>query len=247
MARKTWFTNWFNSTYYHHLYSHRDEKEAVAFLERLIHYLQPAPGATMLDMACGRGRHSRTLASLGFDVTGVDVAPENIRYANRYQNSHLHFAVHDMRKILCSRCFDYVFNFFTSFGYFDQRHQHEQALQTMSTALKKGGILVMDYLNATYSSQHLVPLEKKHIKETEYTIERWEDARYFYKKITILDPHQSEPLVFTEKVCKFSAEEIVIMMQKAGLQVRELKGDYPLNPYDERQSPRMILLAQRIH
>jgi 2-polyprenyl-3-methyl-5-hydroxy-6-metoxy-1,4-benzoquinol methylase len=247
MARKAWFTNWFNSPYYHQLYAHRDDKEAKAFIERLIGYLQPAPGSTMLDMACGRGRHSRTLAALGYEVTGVDVAPENIRYAKRYETPQLHFEVHDMRKILCSRCFDYVFNFFTSFGYFDQLHQNELAMRTMVTALKKGGVLVMDYINSDYASQQLIAREVKTIKETDFLIERYEDARYLYKKITVTDRQLPAPLTFTEKVCKFSAAELQMLLQKEGLTILELKGDYQLQPFDERRSPRLIVMAKREH
>lgn len=247
MARKAWFTNWFNSPYYHQLYAHRDDKEAKAFIERLIEHLHPAAGSTMLDMACGRGRHSRTLAALPYEVTGVDVAPENIRYAKRYETPQLHFEVHDMRKILCSRCFDYVFNFFTSFGYFDQLHQHELALRTMVTALKKGGVLVMDYINSTYASQHLIAREEKTIKETTFLIERYEDERYLYKKITVNESTLSAPLCFTEKVCKFSAAELQTLLQKEGMTLLETLGDYQLQPYDEQRSPRLIVIAKREH
>lgn len=245
MARKAWFTHWFNSPYYHQLYAHRDDQEAKAFIERLIAYLHPAANATMLDMACGRGRHSRTLASLGYEVTGVDVAPENIRYAKRYGTEMLHFEVHDMRKILCSRCFDYVFNFFTSFGYFDQLHQHELALRTMVTALKKEGLLVIDYINSTYASAQLIAREEKTIKGINFLIERQEDARYFYKKITVHDPQLSTPLCFTEKVCKFSKVELSDLLKKEGMTVLEVKGDYQLRPFNDERSPRMILIAKR--
>jgi 2-polyprenyl-3-methyl-5-hydroxy-6-metoxy-1,4-benzoquinol methylase len=245
MSRKAWFTHWFNSPYYHQLYAHRDDKEAKAFIERLISYLHPAAGANMLDMACGRGRHSRTLAALGYEVTGVDVASENIRYAKRFETATLHFEVHDMRKILCSRGFDYVFNFFTSFGYFDQLHQHERALRTMVTALKKEGVLVMDYINSNYASQQLIAREERTIKGVDFLIERHEDARYFFKKITVTDPQQPTPLCFTEKVCKFNADELIGLLQKEGMTVLEIKGDYRLQPFDEKSSPRMILIAKR--
>src|SRR5674476_339580 len=73
-----WFKEWFNSPYYHQLYFKRDEAEAAGFLNKLIAYLNPKPGSLMLDIACGKGRHSIQLASKGFDVTGIDLSEDSI-------------------------------------------------------------------------------------------------------------------------------------------------------------------------
>ena len=109
-----WFKEWFDSPYYYQLYANRDENEAAALIDRLLDLLQPPPGSTMLDVACGRGRHAGILAKHGFDVTGIDLAPSAIAFARQFENEHLHFYLHDMRRTLCTNCFDYLFNFFTS-------------------------------------------------------------------------------------------------------------------------------------
>ena len=81
MEDHPWFKDWFNSPYYHLLYANRDNKEAAEFIDKLIDHLKPAPGATMLDVACGKGRHSIHLAEKGFDVTGIDLSEESIAEA----------------------------------------------------------------------------------------------------------------------------------------------------------------------
>jgi SAM-dependent methyltransferase len=43
-----------------------------------------APGATVLDLACGTGRHMAWFAQRGHAVTGVDRAPEAIASAARF-------------------------------------------------------------------------------------------------------------------------------------------------------------------
>lgn len=247
MSKKAWFTQWFNSSHYHQLYSHRDEKEAADFIYRLLIHLHPAPGSSILDLGCGRGRHSRILASMGYQVTGIDVAPENINYANRYATESLQFQVHDMRRMLCVRCFDFVFNFFTSFGFFNTEREHLSALRTMSTALKKNGVLVMDYINSPVASQNLVPLEEKLLRGNGYRIERWQNETHFFKKITVTeDPENKQgPVSFTEQVAKFSLEKLKSMIEEQGLKVEEVFGDYLLNAYDPLKSPRMILVARR--
>lgn len=247
MQEHTWFSEWFNSPYYHLLYSHRDEVEAKEFITRLIEHLQPHAGASMLDVGCGRGRHSRQLAALGFKVTGIDVAPENISFAQKTASTDLTFQVHDMRNTFCAHCMDFVFNFFTSFGYFDSAHEHERALHTMATALKKGGILVLDYVNATWAAQQLIEKEEKTIRQVHFEISRWQDEKNIYKKIVVNDEKKQRQLSFTEKVAKFSCEQLATMIEQQDLQLKQIAGDYHLQAFDPTSSPRLIFIAERIH
>lgn len=50
-----------------------------AWLQRWAHLI--APGSTVLDVACGAGRHMRHLAARGHHVTGVDRNPEAVALA----------------------------------------------------------------------------------------------------------------------------------------------------------------------
>ena len=54
----SWFTNWFDSPYYHILYKNRDEKEAQVFIDNLIEKLQLKKSSKLIDIACGKGRHA---------------------------------------------------------------------------------------------------------------------------------------------------------------------------------------------
>ena len=97
MPVKDWYKDWFNSHYYHLLYQHRDEEEALEFIHTLIQYLKPPPSSTMVDIACGKGRHSKALAEMGFEVTGIDLSAASIDEALQDENERLHFYQHDMR------------------------------------------------------------------------------------------------------------------------------------------------------
>lgn len=240
-----WFTEWFNSPYYHQLYFERDESEAAAFIDRLLGYLHPSPGARMLDVACGKGRHSRFLAAKGFDVTGIDISPDNISFALSTQKENLHFFVHDMRLTFYINYFQFVFNFFTSFGYFRTEREHYDAIRTMSQSLEPGGVLVLDYLNVHYAEDHLIHKEEKQQGSVTYFITKWFDETHFYKKIVIEDESLEEPLEYIEKVAKFNLGDFNDMFAFHELQVEEVFGDYLLGPYDIRKSPRLILLARK--
>jgi SAM-dependent methyltransferase len=243
---ENWFQEWFDSPYYHTLYVDRDEKEAAAFIDRLLMYLHPAPGSLMLDVACGRGRHARILAGKGFDVTGIDLAPHSITFALQYANDHLHFYEHDMRRLFWINYFDYAFNFFTSFGYFKTEREHNNAIRTMSQSMKTGGILVLDYLNAHYAVEHLVPESTRVIEGITFHIRKWFDDTHFYKKIIIEDSGLKQPLQFTEKVARFSLPDFEKMFALQGLVIQQLFGDYSLNPFDLITSPRLLLVATKV-
>ncbi|OLY92058.1 Methyltransferase domain-containing protein [Cnuella takakiae] len=245
MAANEWYKQWFNSPFYHQLYFGRDAGEASRLVTNLLQHLQPAAGSLMLDVACGKGRHSRLLAEAGFDVTGIDIAPDSIAEASRQEKDNLHFYVHDMRLPFWINYFDYAFNFFTSFGYFPTRREHDDAMRTIAASLKKGGTVVFDYLNAHYVEDHLVHNEEKTIGDVVYDIHRWHDEEHFFKKITVNAPSLSGPLAYTEKVAKFSLGDFTDMLSFQGLQVTEVFGDYDLNGYDVRKTPRMIVLAQK--
>ncbi len=107
-----WFADWFNSPYYHLLYRHRNDTEAQLFIDNLLAVLKPLPHTHVLDLACGKGRHARYMAQkMDWNVTGVDLSPESIAFAQQWAYGNLHFAVHDMRQVFKANAFDYVFNF----------------------------------------------------------------------------------------------------------------------------------------
>jgi SAM-dependent methyltransferase len=252
VVKKEWFRDWFSSPFYHRLYFERDEREAAEFIQSLVHFLQPLPGSRIVDVACGRGRHSCILAKMGFEVTGFDLSFESIDYAKQFvqrdsfgQSDNLSFYQHDMRYPFWVNYFDYAFNFFTSFGYFATRREHDDAIRTIATSLKPGGVFVIDYLNAHYVEDHLVHNEVKNVAGTLYRIHRWDDETYFYKKITIDDVSLVTPEEHTERVAKFSLGDFTDMLSFQNMQVLEVFGDHNLCPYDVRKTPRLIIVAKK--
>jgi SAM-dependent methyltransferase len=242
---KQWFKDWFNSPYYHLLYSNRDEREAASFIDKLVGYLRPSPGALMLDVACGRGRHAKYLADKGFNVTGIDLSEESIAAARRLENDHLSFFQHDMRLPFRINYFDVVFNFFTSFGYFETRHENDNALRTLANSLKPGGRLVLDYLNSAYVAAHLVENEVKETGQVVFDIHREMEDGKFLKKIHVLDKKQLLRATFTESVSAFRKTDFEQMFALQGLRITDVFGDYHFNIFDEEHSPRLILIAQK--
>ena len=241
-----WFENWFDSPYYHKLYFERDKQEASAFIEKLVNHLKPPVPSMMLDVACGKGRHSRQLASYGHTVTGIDLSEQSINQALLTSNDQLYFYRHDMRLPFWINYFDYAFNFFTSFGYFRTQRENDNAIRTIATALKKNGVFVMDYLNTHFSEDHLIHKSEKTVDDVQFIITKWFDEDFFYKKIEVIDEMLTEPLVYNEKVAKFTLGDFTDMFAYQGLQIQEVYGDYDFGRYDVKKSNRLIMIAKKI-
>ena len=243
--KENWFQDWFNSPYYHKLYADRDEREAGDFIEALLNHLRPPADARMLDVACGRGRHAKILASKGYDVTGIDLAPANIDYALRSAGDQLQFYQQDMRMPFWINYFDYAFNFFTSFGYFKTEREHVTAIRNISHSLRNRGVFVLDYLNAEWVQERLVPASEKKKGSVTFLLTRWSDKTHFYKSIRIRDTDLPEELEFIERVARFSLDDFEKMFQANSLIIQEVFGDYQLQAYEPKRSPRLILIAKK--
>ena len=241
--QQEWFKEWFNSPYYHLLYSNRDAQEAIFFLDHLISYLNPQKESLMLDLACGRGRHSVYLHSKGFDVTGVDLSKENIRYANQFQEIGLQFFEHDMRQLLATNAFDYIFNLFTSFGYFDHVSDNLRVVRNMSQTLRSGGILILDFLNVEKIRTKGFFDEEKLIEGIKFHIHREISGKKVVKSISFND--QNHDYMFEEKVMLLTQTDFEKYFTACGLEIKALFGNYQLDPFNLLESDRLIYCVQK--
>ncbi len=241
--QKSWFETWFSRHYYDLLYQHKNEDEAAEFLDTLIHYLQPAPFSTMLDIACGKGRHATYLANKGFVVTGIDLSFKNIREARLSENDQLSFFQHDMRKIFRLNYFEFMYNFYTSFGYFENKKDDIMCMQSFAAGLKKKGKLVIDFFNMNYILQHLVEDESKTVDNIHFNITKKYQKGFIIKKIEVITDQNKE--IFFENVRALSLQDFKYYFEKSGLQLIQTFGDYKLTEFNESISERLIMIAEK--
>lgn len=240
---KKWFQNWFSSPYYHILYHQRNDEEAEFFIDNLCSYLKPGINCRLLDIACGRGRHSVYLNKKGYDVTGIDLSDSSIRFAKQFENEKLHFFVHDMRYLFYINYFDIAFNLFTSFGYFETEKDHVSALKTFRKSLKKDGILVLDYFNSEKIIRHLTQQEVKHVDGIDFYISKKVADGKIVKSISF--EHKNKDYSFKEEVKAFTFSDFERMFKNSGFRILNHFGDYSLNPFDENTSNRLIFICQK--
>ena len=238
-----WFKNWFDSFYYHKLYRHRNTAEAEEFIDNILAFIQPKQGSHILDLACGKGRHSIYLNKKGYEVVGVDLSNNSINEANKSKNDTLHFYPMDMRNLSCDKPFDFVLNLFTSFGYFQNKSENIEVLNGVHSILNENGILVIDFLNATKVIKNLVPEEVKNIDGIKFTINRLIEDQTVVKKIGVED--QEESFRFQERVSMFELSDFESMFEKTEFKLLHYFGNYKLEEFDPNSSDRLILVAQK--
>lgn len=236
---KNWYASWFDSPYYHILYKDRDCDEAQAFMDNLTHYLNLPEDAKILDLACGKGRHSIYLNTLGYDVTGADLSENSIAQASKSANEKLHFEVHDMRLPFDAK-FDAIFNLFTSFGYFEDDADNLTTLKAIHNSLTEYGFAVIDFMNVDFVLDNLIPEETKTVEGIDFHIKRFEKDNHIYKEISFSDKGQD--FHFTEKVQALRLADFEKMMEGAGIYLLEVFGDYKLRKFYKSQSERLIML-----
>lgn len=236
-----WYTSWFNTPYYHILYKDRDHREARLFMDNLTSHLLLNSDAHILDLACGKGRHSVYLNELGFEVTGVDLSEESIAYARQFENERLHFDIHDMCEPY-HRKFDAVFNLFTSFGYFEKPEDNLKTIKAIKANLKDGGLGVIDFMNVNYVLPRLVKENNKQVEGIHFKMTRDYENGYIVKKIRFSD--EGRDYEFSERVRAFTLNDFMEMFLAAGVELKEVYGDYQLNEYNESNSSRLIMIFE---
>ena len=236
-----WYVSWFNTPYYHLLYKNRDDSEAKRFMDTLTQHLSIQQNETILDLACGKGRHSLYLNGLGYNVTGVDLSENSILSAKENENERLQFDVHDMT-LPYKKQYNFVFNLFTSFGYFEDEEDNIRTIKALKQNLKPNGIGVIDFFNAHHVISTLVTEEIKKVENIVFHIKRFVENGFIVKQIDFIDKGQEYS--FQERVKAITLEDFKSYFEKAGFTLLEMFGDYNLSKYNKENSSRLILIFQ---
>jgi SAM-dependent methyltransferase len=238
-----WFASWFDSPFYPMLYKHRDEAEAQEALSNLHRYLNLRADATVLDLCCGQGRHSRTLHKLGYQVVGIDLSASAISHAQLHAQAGQRFEVQDMRNFELTERFDAVFNLFTSFGYFDSDAENIRVLNRIAQHLKPNGILILDYLNAVSLLNQQIQLTEQWIEGVLFRTEKKIEGKSVIKLIEVIDQETTHS--FSERVQLITLDDFMQMLESCGFATEKVFGNYQLEDYRPQESPRCLIIASK--
>jgi SAM-dependent methyltransferase len=243
MNETEWYVDWFNSSYYHLLYNHRNDEEANFFINMLCERLKLQKGARIWDLACGKGRHAIALNNKGYVVTGTDLAENSIREASAFSNDTLEFLVHDMREPFRQDYFDAVFNLFTSIGYFPDINDNYPVFKDVAMSLKKGGYFVVDFFNAAKVVATMNPQYTEKRGDLTFHIRKRVEGRFIFKLIEFSD--KGRHYKFEESVSLLKKSDFEDFARESELRLIETYGNYHLEPFDEKTSDRLVLIFKK--
>jgi SAM-dependent methyltransferase len=154
MARRQWFERFFDADYVALLRDTSPPSRTSREVDFVVRTLGLPPGARILDVPCGYGRHAAALARRGFHVVGVDLSRAMIAEARRRwkEGPRLRFIQKDMRRLRAAEEFDAVINMYTSFGYFSAR-ENVAVLRRLTRALRVGGLILIDHRDPAHDAR----------------------------------------------------------------------------------------------
>ena len=241
-----WYKEWFGQEYLD-LYAHRDEDEAerhIDFVERFV--ARSGSGDTqpkrVLDLACGAGRHTAALRRRGHAAVGADLSVTLLAHPPHFPPR----VAGDMRCLpFRDGSFDWVLNFFTSFGYFERERENFRVLEEIVRLLRPGGRFLIDFLNRDRVLDRLKDREVQQIGGKEVHIERWYESttRRIQKRMRLVEA-DGRSATYLESVRAYDRDEVTIGARWAGLEVDALYGNFNGEPY-HRDSERLMLVGYR--
>ena len=235
-----WFEEWFGEEYLE-LYAHRDEREAERHLDFVERHFGATRPTAVLDLACGAGRHTLALRERGYRALGIDLSLTLLTRPPAFPRVNGDIC----RLPFAPGAFDWVLNFFTSFGYFEEERQNFRVLEEIVRVLSPGGRFLIDLFNRDRVIANLVREEEQELDGRRIVISRWfdQERQRVNKRIRIV-PEEGPERSFLESVRAYREEEVVIGLRWAGLRVEGVYGSFEGEPF-HRDSERLILVGSK--
>lgn len=207
-----------------------------------------APGAEVLDLACGFGRHTIGMAQHGYRMTGLDFNPRYLEIAAADAQAagvQVTWRTGDMRALGVQQGFDAIYSYFTSFGYFDD-DDNERVLAEVACALRPGGRFLMEMMNR----DHLIaqPQQRTWTQRDDGALLMEETSldpvtsRVVSRQV-LIDPQGGTQVTKEYSLRAYTCAELSALLRRHGLVVTGVSGGAEHLTYGP-ESRRLALVAE---
>jgi SAM-dependent methyltransferase len=245
-----WYVDFFRDDYlkiYDHLFTAERAEKEVAFAQQV---LELKPGARILDLCCGQGRHSVPFARCGLEVTALDLNPaylDRVQELAQASNVTLRIIEADMRQIPFQDQFDAIVNMYSSFGYLESEAGDLDVLKSAANAARPGGRLLLDMLNREWAVANYIQNDWHSGSDGTLYVERRDldlATSRMHVKFTIIGPHGGRRESIGHHIRLYTLTETTRLLGQVGFKVTGIFGGFDAEPYTIG-TRRMIVLAQK--
>ncbi len=224
------------------------DQRAPVECDFVISALDLQPGARILDLCCGQGRHAVELAKRGFRVAGIDLSEYLLGIARgRAEEAgvEVEFVRADMREIPWQGEFDAVVNLFTAFGYLESDEEDEKVVRGVARCLRPEGRFMLDLINRPRIMKQFQARDWDEHEEHIVLHEReWDEITARISCQTTLVAPTGDRRKLSHVLRMYAHAELVGMLGRAGLERVASYGDFEGAEY-ATESHRMIVVARK--
>jgi SAM-dependent methyltransferase len=245
-----WYVDFFRSDYlnvYGHTFTEKRAQKEVGFVATT---LDLKPGASVLDLCCGQGRHAVNLAKRGLKVTGLDLNSEYLELAQHAagaSNVQLETVAADMREIPFENKFDAIVNMYSSFGYLESEAEDLKVLESAAKALKHGGRLLLDMLNREWAVANYIQNDWHSGANGTLYVERRDldlASSRMHVHFIVIDPNGNRHESIGHLIRLYTLTEMTRLLARVGLTVNAVFGGFEGETYSI-DTRRMIIIARK--
>ncbi len=250
MDERPWYDGFFGADYLRIFSPVLPDERTAAEVNAVVERLGLEPGARLLDLCCGQGRHAVPLARLGYRVTGLDLSRRLLERAAGLaagQGQQVGLVEGDMRRLpFADASFDAVLNLFNAFGYLEDDAQDELVLAEVARVLRPGGRFLQELANREalvrgWHDSEVVRTDGGLVVLQERTLDL--RASRDLTSYTLLHP-DGRRTTLEHAIRLYTLTELAAMLERAGLELLEVAGDLDGNPL-ELDSPFLVTLSGR--
>ena len=207
---------------------------------------------TVLDCACGTGRHLRVFHSLGCEIFGSDLSESMLAQARKnltehgieaplYQADYRELPQHFQRQFDAVVCIG-------SIGYMPNDAEYRRAFRSMRQVLRQGGILVLTAITTDRQwkekPRFMLAANTRDFSRLFVVDYMEQTARY-----TILDVFHSDQVnelkVWSAELSVRLRDDQERLLQAAGFHEVDFYGTFDMALYDKEQSNSLIAVAHK--
>ncbi len=214
------------------------------FIEK---HLALVPGARVLDVGCGFGRHSIELARKGYEVTGIDPSLTLLVEARKRaaeQGLTVDFCLQWGEDFSTTELFDAAICLFTSLGQTSVRGENDALVERVFSVLKIGGYFLVEVPQRATAVRNLKTSEKFVAGDQVTTVGRVynENSHTLIEEFHVVDGSQEK--MYHLKVKLYDREELETILRQAGFTMAQAYGDYEGSALTANHDM-MLLLARK--